>query len=83
MATFIQVMSMIIEVIKILIPLLKELEALFPKEGAGALKLALAKEVLTASADMSGELKDMVENNWPKVEAWISRLVAIFNKIGW
>ena len=76
-------MNLILQIIQILIPLIKEIEKLFPQGGAGAEKLALAQDILMTSADISGEMKDMVVNNWPKIAVWIGRLVTLFNKVGW
>lgn len=53
----------------------KEIEALFPESGQGAMKLALIREALTDVADHS-------ETLWPLIEKLISAVVRIFNELG-
>jgi hypothetical protein len=83
MAAFIQVLNLIVQIVSILIPLIKQIEGLFPASGAGKEKLALVMDMLGASSEISGELAEMVTTNKPKIETWISRIVAILNKVGW
>lgn len=83
MANLIKYLGVVLQLIPILIDIIKKLEEMFPGAGSGAEKLALAQEILGTSAELSGEMKDIIQSNWPRVAGLISKLVSIFNKRGW
>jgi hypothetical protein len=83
MSVLLKYVTMLMQLIPILIDIIKKLEEMFPGPGLGAEKLALAQDILSTSADISGELKDVISANWAKVASLISKIVALFNKREW
>jgi hypothetical protein len=74
----------IIKVLPLIIDLVRGLEDVIPQSGQGAVKLAIAQEVLAAAYDEGASVsKDMPKEKWLTIATnLICKIVGIFNAHG-
>ena len=78
----IQIAQQVLGLLPATIDAVKAIEAAIPEGGKGKEKLALVQTTLQAAYTVGGAAVDQFASVWPALEAMISGIVSLFNKIG-
>lgn len=82
MAQAIAILKLLISLGPEIIKFVQRLEELFPDGGIGEQKLEILRAYLQSIWDGLGTIIPAFEDVWPKIQAAVAVLVALFNKLG-